>query len=170
MPTVIATVGDPSANSYVTVAEATAYFDELLGKAAWGSASAPNREAAVITASRSLDQYMKWQGTPTTTTQSMAWPRANTYDRDNVIIEDDIIPIILKQAVYELAYFVLTQSGLPMVQQTLDRVKVAVIDVKFTEKSVDIGIPSFIEQMIEHLGSPLIANKGDVRTARLIRV
>ena len=170
MPVVIATVGAPNANSYVTVAEATAYYDELLGKTAWASASVPNREAAVITASRSLDQYMKWIGYPTTETQSMGFPRVGAFDRDNVAIDDDVIPVILKQATFELAYYALTKSGLSFVNQTLDRVKVAVIDVKFTERSVDTGIPAFIEQMIEHLGSPLVPNKGDIRSVRLTRV
>ena len=170
MPTVNATVGDASANSYVETAEADLYFDEAIGKDAWPAAASDTRDAAVISASRYLDQYMDWNGYRTTDTQRMDFPRNGVTDRDGLLYSDTTIPELLKQAVFELAYYLVVNGGINFVDQTLDRVKVAVIDIKFTAKSIDIGIPLFIENMISHLGSSLVSGLGRAHTVRLERV
>lgn len=164
MPTVIATVGDPDANSYVTVAEATAYFGDSFGKGLWASASEPDRESLVITASRMLDQYILWIGEKTSEDQGMEWPRKGTK------YADDIVPSKVKYATYELAYYILENNGVSFSNQAIDSVKVGPISVDFTANSVDAGIPSFIENLVGDLGSPIIVGNQTVRMARMERV
>lgn len=164
MPTVIATVGDPDANSYVTVAEATAYFGDSFGKGLWTTASQTDREALVITASRMLDQYILWIGEKASEDQGMEWPRKGTK------YADDIIPSKVKYATYELAYYILENNGVSFSNQAIDSVKVGPISVDFTANSVDAGIPSFIENLIGDLGSPILVGNNTVRMARMERV
>lgn len=170
MPTVIATVGAVDANSYVTVAETDAYFADSFGRGRWGSASQTDREALVITASRTLDQYMTWAGQKTTEEQSMEWPRTGTYGKTHIPYPDDIIPGPVKFATMELAYYILENGSLSFADQTVDMVKVGPIEVEFTPRSTDVGIPNFIENLIAHIGTPLVVSGGQIRMARLDRV
>lgn len=186
MPTVIADVGAANANSYVTVAEADAYFGDSLGRPLWSTTSQAVKEAAVISASRTLDQYMEWLGYRVDTVQSMDWPRSGvvnpnlgysqgSYETMDVggfynWYRNDEIPQKLKYATYELAYYMAQNDGLNFANQTVDSVKVGPISVDFTAKSTDSGIPSFVENMIGHLGSPVIRDGIQVGMARLVRV
>ncbi|MCZ2112270.1 MAG: hypothetical protein LC131_00250 [Anaerolineae bacterium] len=170
MPTVIATVGASDANSYVTVAEADAYFAEQFGYSAWDLVVQADREACVITASRSLDSYMVWAGQRATDVQSMEWPRSGSYDRYGNPIDDDVIPNVLKQAVFETAFIILTKGGLEFGGRRYDKVKVAVVDVTFSRSQDSSGIPKYIEELLSGLGLPLLQRDGEMSVVRLERV
>lgn len=169
MPTVISTVGASDANSYVTVAEADSYFSDSFGRSLWLQTTQANREAAVITASRYLDQYMTWIGQKSTSDQSMEWPRINTFDKTGRPYANDIVPGPVKFAAFELAYFIVENGGLSFASQTVDRVKVGPVDVEFSQNSVDEGIPSFVENLVAHIGSSDVAGRSAARSVRLIR-
>jgi hypothetical protein len=96
-----ATAGSADANSYVTVAEASAYFMDRIHASAWESFE--DQSSALITASRLLDWYMKWKGYRSSSTQSMQWPRMGVVRRDGSSVDSSIIPVEVKIAVYELA-------------------------------------------------------------------
>ena len=169
MPTVIADVGASNANSYVLVAQADSYFSDSFGRSMWANATQENREAAVITASRSLDMYITWEGQPATTSQSMEWPRNATYDKTGRSYLNTIIPGPVKFATFELAYYILENNGLSFEQQAVDRVKVGPIDIEFTPRSVDAGIPSFVENLISHIGRSDLVGPQMARSVDLIR-
>lgn len=163
MVIVIAEVGSPTANSYVTVAEADAYFGDAFGRTLWTPLDADTKASLVITASRTLDQYIAWYGEKTSPDQAMEWPRTCTK------IPSDVIPTSVKYAVYELAYYMFENNGLSFSNQTVDSVKVGPIAVDFTAMSTDAGIPSFIENLLSGLGSPIIVGGNQVRMATLVR-
>ena len=96
-----ATVGDADANSYVTLEEAEAYFEDRTYTDDWSEFE--DQEAALVTASRTLDWYVKWKGYRSSTTQGMLWPRTGVVRRDGTSVDTDIIPTEVKIAVYELA-------------------------------------------------------------------
>lgn len=170
MPTVIADVGAANANSYVTVAEADSYFGDAFGKPLWESSDVENQEALVVTASRTLDLYILWNGQKASADQSMEWPRSRAYDRFGALYPSDKIPTTVKYATFELAYYMLENGGLSFAEQSIDSVKVGSIEVDFTERSTDSGIPKFIENMIGSLGSPIIVGNNAVQNVRLERV
>lgn len=171
MPTVIATVGAADANSYETVVAADSYFGDSYGRSRWALASQSDREALMITASRSLDQYMSWSGRRSTDTQSMEFPREGAYDRSGNLYPNNVIPTPVRYATFELAYYMLENGGaLSFADQTVDRVKVSSIEIEFSPRSTDVGIPDFIENMLNTLGDPIIVGGGGkVQMARLIR-
>ena len=118
MPTIIATAGASNANSYLTVAEAQAYFDARTPVAGWENAD-PNQEALLIMATRTIDMMFAgarvamgdgnyrigpmWTGVPTLSTQALAWPRTGMFNRNGFPIDPMAIPQDLKNAVAELA-------------------------------------------------------------------
>ena len=104
MPTLVATVGGTTTNSYGEVADATTYFDERLHpkRAVWTNASADDKARALITASRRLDRE-NWQGVKVTSGQAMDWPRYNATDEDGEEYDTDAIPDIVWHATCEVA-------------------------------------------------------------------
>ena len=97
----ITTIGADTANSYVTVAEAVAYFADRAHAEAWETLE--NQASALVTASRQLDWYAKWKGVKTYVSQSMGWPRAEVQLPDGSYESSLIIPQAVKVAVFELA-------------------------------------------------------------------
>lgn len=169
MATVIATVGAADANSYVTLAEADAYFADSFGRSAWGIAAQGDREVCIITASRYLDQYMTWMGEKASSIQAMEWPRMGTYDKTGRSYPNDIIPGPVRFATFELAYYILDNGGLSFASQSIDRVKVGSVDVEFSENYVDEGIPSFVEALVQHIGRTDLVDHSAARSVNLVR-
>lgn len=133
MPTIIATVGGATSNSYETQAEANTYFDERLPLSTPWVASGDTAARALIMATRVLDAMnsphrmlrkgcdcryyytnRQWTGAPATATQRLAWPRTGMYDNNGNLIASDVIPQALKDAESELA------GQLLMADTTLD--------------------------------------------------
>ena len=70
-PTLVATPGASNANSYTTVAEATAYFESRLYRSTWENADPADQTVALIWATRVLDEQIDWLGTKVSTTQAL---------------------------------------------------------------------------------------------------
>jgi hypothetical protein len=124
--TLVATAGDSSANSFVTVEEAETYFGARLDVEAWEDAEAAgsDRKArALMAATRILDRQ-RWLGCPATTTQRLRWPRVDVPKADPSGVGDgygyrsgygefydsDEIPQPIKDATCELAYALLAEE------------------------------------------------------------
>lgn len=103
MPILNATIGGARSNSYLTYAEANAYFDERLALAVPWSTS--GQEAALIMATRVLDALAQpfktlfpgppayyrirrqWTGTAATAVQRLAWPRVGMLDQNGTPLD-----------------------------------------------------------------------------------
>lgn len=120
MLVITATPGSATANSFETLLEAQAYFESRLPLAGWDNAD--SQDVLLVMATRVLnmmaqphkklrrigdtDFYItgrQWTGSPTTTTQRLAWPRTGMYDANGNAIPSDVIPQALKDAQSELA-------------------------------------------------------------------
>lgn len=110
MPTLVATAGSASANSYVTEADADTYFGERLNVSAWDGASTDDRERALIMASRRLDQE-RYQGEKTATGQALEWPRTDALDKDGEEYGTSTIPQIVEDATCEMALVLLNANA-----------------------------------------------------------
>lgn len=124
MPTIVATPGAANANSYLTVSEASAYFDSRVPGAvfdAWDNSD--RREALLINATRLIDKLLlpdvkelfyqngvayyrvhpAWTGLPAMVTQRLCWPRTGMLDQNGNAIAASVIPQDLKDATAEFA-------------------------------------------------------------------
>ena len=92
-------VGLEDSESYVTVAECTAYHAKH-GGADWESLD--DQEAALRKATQYLDSVYQWRGYPVFSTQALKWPRLGVVV-DGYELPSDEIPAKLKAACCELA-------------------------------------------------------------------
>lgn len=103
--------GLSTAQSYVSVADATTYH-AAQGNAAWAAAATDAlREAALVRATAAIDALNDWRGYRTNQDQALAWPRIGAVDDDGYGIASDAIPQRLKNAVCEGALVELASSG-----------------------------------------------------------
>lgn len=113
--TIIAVKGYYRSNSYVTLAEANAYFVARLDCEQWTDSSDDDKRRALIMATRAIDALI-FKYTRETTTQSLAFPRvgAPTHERHIMYASNGvttIIPTDIKNAVYEQALQILTSGA-----------------------------------------------------------
>src|SRR5262245_47006994 len=107
-----ATVGSPTANSYVTVEEATDLLEGRLNTEPWFVWSPESdyfaleqrRESSLMWATQLIDEQAHWYGYPSTETQALAWPMTGQTDKWGRPVATDIIPEDIKRAT---AYYAL---------------------------------------------------------------
>ena len=102
-------------NSYVTVAEADAYFGDRLDVDAWTTAGDTLKSQSLTTAAMMLDG-LRWLGEAVDVNQPMAFPRRMEFLDPMLNLwvrpSETEIPIRLKRASFELAYHLLNNDGL----------------------------------------------------------
>jgi len=98
-----ATLSASDANSYVTRADADAYFADRMHSSAWTALDDAVKDSLLVTSSQMLDWYINWKGDKATVAQSMQWPRTGAIRPDGTEIDDDVLPPEVKTAVYEQA-------------------------------------------------------------------
>lgn len=158
-----ATIGSDSANSYVTLSEATAYFEDRAHASDWESFE--DQEKILITASRMLDWYTNWKGTKSSVSQSMDWPRSGAIRTDGTEVDDDIIPQEVKIATYELALSSL--SGDRTVDNELTGIKKVQVSSLSIEANVDSTGKPAIPSKVRMILSDLISS--GITVVRLMR-
>lgn len=94
--------GMSTATAYVSIAEADSYHAERLHALPWQNADDETKAAAIIQATRLLDQIV-YDGSPSTTTQALRWPRIGVHDHNGQSIASNTMPVALKRATAELA-------------------------------------------------------------------
>lgn len=99
--TINATLSSASANSYVTLADANAYFETVPNSASWIDKTDDQKNRALISATRWIDT-LNFYGDRCDAGQSLKWPRTN-YEVDNITLTCTVIPNDIKYATYELA-------------------------------------------------------------------
>ena len=126
--------GKATAESYGSVADATAYF-AARGNTAWASlASDALREAALRQATEYLDAVYagRWKGDRYTAAQALSWPRYNVLV-DGYALDADTLPTALVRATFELALRasageLLSDAGAQVKSETVGPISVTYAD------------------------------------------
>lgn len=144
-------------NSYVTVAEADAYFADRLDVAAWISANESQKSQALITATALLDD-LHWLGVAVNDNQNLAFPRSGIYfdiklGRD-VQLDESSVPSRILRATYELAYHLQNNDGLLDSTGAVKNINIGSISLS------NITTTSIIPLYIRNIISPLLVNSG----------
>lgn len=143
-----------SADSYVSVAFADAYFAfDIVFADTWSALSTTVKENKLKWATRTLDQKVRWNGDKTTETSSLRWPRTGLVDRDDVTIDDNSMPLQLKQLTCEMAKFMHTTDA--TTSQGADALKSVVVDVvelHYQDGASQPSTPPLFNQLLRNIG------------------
>lgn len=107
--------GLPNADSYASVAETSTYLTSVAISGAsnvFTAAVVATQEVALRQATRFLDARfaLRFSGERLLATQSLQWPRANAVFADGHTVDDDIVPVLIKNAAAELALRVIADT------------------------------------------------------------
>jgi len=170
MPTLDATVGGASTNTYATYAEASTYHNGHVYASTWTAATSTVKETALIMASRLLDEWVDWRGYRTTEGQALRWPRYNVNDRDGWLLDHDVIPTFLVNATSELARY-LTTTDSTAIPDTQGFKELAVGSLKLVVDKEDRDkygvLPDSVIVMIEPYGK--IRKRGNTGAVKVSR-
>ena len=138
--TIVATAGNASANSFVTLSEADTFMLSRLNASTWETdASTDDQNRALVEATRQISR-LRFDGNRADTTQILSWPRQWVIDPDNPnhdYFSSSVVPQRIKDATMELA-FQYIKAG------TTD---VAALDAdhNVSSKQVDVLRTAFVE-------------------------
>jgi hypothetical protein len=124
-------------NSYVTVAEADAYFADRLEADVWSGSSAAVKAQALITATSIIDQY-EFLGEAVSDTQPLAFPRKGVYFDTKLGRNVEFAPFVPDRVLvgtYELALHLMSNTDVLNPSGTVGSIKVDVIELKYIKNS-----------------------------------
>ena len=100
------TPGSPTANAYVSLEVANQYhLDRPAVGATWETATDDQKTAAILWATKQLDNLWSWNGYPENVSQALAWPRKAITKRNGLsgYVPSTTIPIEIQYATAEYA-------------------------------------------------------------------
>lgn len=159
--------GLTNSTSYVSTDYADDYFEPTASKTVWLALSDEQKEYLLSWATRYIDQKADWKGTIYSETQALRWPREGAYTRDKIAIGGTVIPRQLKDAVCEVAKFLIDND--PTSGQDVDNLKKVVVDVveiEFQDQTAQRSFPSAINSILQGLG---FVNVGQKQATKILR-
>lgn len=131
-----------AADSYCDEATADAYHLTRLNSTAWSSATTADKESALKTATRRLeDEDWKGQKADDLSVNSLRWPRALVENADGQILPSDSVPLNIQHATAELALELLkaaADESSTASESPTSEIKVGPITLKLdTDKEVE---------------------------------
>lgn len=145
-------------NSYVTLAEAEAYFADRVDAVAWFELADDDRKSqALVTATTLLDS-LNWDGQSVSETQPLAFPRRISFfdPRLGVDVCTDETPDRMNKATFELAYHLLNNSGILDETGTVESLQLGPISLETVKNASTI--PSVVKRFI----NPMLRNGGSI--------
>lgn len=178
--TLISTAGDETANTYALLADATAYIANHYVPAAtlvlWNAASNDVKSKALIQATMLLDRLVTWCGEVLSDSlQSLAWPRANAFDRYGRTIDSSVVPPIIQEYTIETALWLVTNSGaIPVTGSSqFDSIKVDGLEINYAKGEGESSLnylPSNVVSTLQPMGNYTALVPNAARNVPLMRV
>jgi hypothetical protein len=159
--------GKADANSYAAAADGDAYHEGHLYASAWTVASAGNKEAALVMASRVIDAQVTFKGLRSSITQALQWPRSGCVDPDlGEEISSSTVPKALVEATCEMAreLLMLDRTGAPPGEGIIAQ-WTEVSGTKYSKFDQRPVLPRFVQSMLAKLGT-VAARSGAVGLQR----
>lgn len=151
------------AESYITVADALTYHDNL-GNNTWATITEEQQEQALRRATNYMLQAYgsKWQGVRMTATQSLDWPRSGVYAH-GFAVATDAVPVAVQNACAELALKAAAGELLSDKKRAKIRVKVDVIETEYDR----FASHATKYEAVEAILAPYFKNVGGVEMVRI---
>jgi hypothetical protein len=153
------TAGSAGANTYCSVESANAYFETRLHKDIWANAGAGDKGAALVWATRLLDEQVRWKGFQAFEDGALRWPRSFVFDPEDNELDHDAIPQWLKNATAEYAMHLLAADRTLETNRDFTGFKSVQVDViKIAVNTYDTNaakpvLPQSVWSMVKFYGS-----------------
>lgn len=162
--------GLDNAESYISVADADTYFSTMRGNASeyasdWLSDDTTDaiKEACLRWATRLVDKLVVWDGSKSTTTQKLRWPRSYVLDDEGDPIPGDTIPDDLKWSVAEQARALLVDATRVDDQEVgLSSLEVATIKLVFDKYDRIGALHAQAKSYLTSFGKPMSSGAREV--------
>lgn len=161
--------GLTDANSLATVQEANDYaVSNIHASALWDGKSDEEKEYLLVYATRIICAMTVWKGTKTYPGAALPIPRIGWYDREGLLIPEDVIPVEVKYAVIETAIRLISSDrAVERPQDGLKELRVDDIWLTFKEGYRLSVIPDLAIQYLKGLGS---VNTGGPGFPKIVKV
>ncbi len=163
----------PDANAYADAAEANSYFEGHLYATAWTAASAANKDAALVFATRLIDAEYQFGGFTTKATQALSWPRQRCPDPDAERGEDgfvasDVVPKLILQATCEMAHelLIVDRTAAPPAEG-IKYQNVGPDQTRYSKTDVRPIISHVAQAMLAKFGTLIKSKSGSVQLVRV---
>jgi hypothetical protein len=130
-------------NSYISVADADAYFADRLNNAVWVTST--KKAEALIQATQIIDNR-KFRGLRAATSQNLAFPRFGVYF-EGVLLDSNTVPKAVITATCELAIWVL-QSDMTAPDDLAGFGSVQLGPIKIETKSTTKSLPPIVSGLL----------------------
>lgn len=112
--------GMADANSYADVPDGDMYHDAHLYASAWTAASEQRKEAALMMATRLIDSQFQFNGTRTSASQALQWPRAECRDPDRGLLTlSALLPVLSSFVPYDSVPKAVVEATCEMARELL---------------------------------------------------
>jgi hypothetical protein len=139
-------------DTYITLVEATTYFESRLNTTLWDSATTANKEKALKQATQMID-FRDYKGRRYSQLQILKFPRSGLRD-DGVDLDDSEVPQKVKNAQCELAIYLLNDDyTAPDDLANFTNVKVGPLEIS-TRASSQKPFPPFVIQLLSFATYP----------------
>lgn len=134
-------------NSYLEVADADAYFADRLHTTAWDGATAGDKSASLIQATKAIEAN-NFLGYRTVDSQKLSFPREGIRV-DNILIDSTIVPQDIKNATCEYAILMLQEDyTAPDDLEAFSEVAVGSIRIKTNESKSGKSVPPAVGSLL----------------------
>jgi hypothetical protein len=149
----VTTIAGTSSNSYLTRAEADAYFEDRLHSSTWSSASTVDRDRALLWAAKILDTRVSWSGTIVDYLQALSWPRHGviSINTSQYYLPTEI-PEFIKYAQAELALSLLSEDR-TLDPQTAGISSTGAVSLTFDKTTTPPVLPQAVRDLIAPYGT-----------------
>lgn len=154
-----ATIGGADSNSFVTRQQADDYFADRLYATNWTSATDASKDAALVTASRRIDEE-EFVGIRASISQALKWPRSGALWDETVSFSDEYgnvyssneIPKPVRDAVCEYALLLLGSDILKESKlQNFSKIKVGDIELGIVQPQRSGNLPAQVLRVLRGL-------------------
>ncbi|HMJ92263.1 MAG TPA: DnaT-like ssDNA-binding protein [Candidatus Acidoferrum sp.] len=173
--------GLANANSYADVAEGDAFHEAHLYATDWTGASAANKAAALVFATRLIDAHYQFRGFKAHDTQAVQWPREFARDDDALRVSgigglmsrdeffaSNVVPKLLRDATIETARELIKTNRTedPDGEGLASLALTGALSLTFSKSDRRPVIPHVAQAMLSKLGEYLNRTSGSVRLVR----
>jgi len=142
------------------VADADAYLAATIGST-WSTATALEKQQAIISAARMLDRAVIWSGARTVASQDLEWPRDGAANEcTGTSVTNGTIPDEIAEAEFELANILFADSSVASSSGTgsnIKKVKAGSADVTFFSPTIETASDTRLPVVVNDIAGCFIA-------------